>query len=1147
MLSGENKSSPFQAGEQYYSIYTDRNEQFGMLVLFLQEGLQKKEKCLFIIAGPAAGQARKSFWSHGLDLQPFLESGAFSFLSREEACRREGRFDPKHVINMLSSSLQEALQDGYSGLRVVMEMAWISTRFAGTDCLLEFEAGLKQIQPDSRLTVICQYDTQRSKPERLLDVLRTQPRIILDGTCCENPLQENLELIPADLEGNLAGKMYENTVVMLKHHQEMESALREKQEQYTNLLSYLREGVILQKNTGEITVFNESAADILGLSAVEVLGKTRTDLLMIREDGSAFPPELHPSAVTLQTGKPCRDVVMGFKRKSGAVTWINVNTNPIFDTATEKPAAALVSFADITARKQLERALREERQMLEQILSIAAAGINITAANYSLRYVDPAWKKVHGEPAGRKCYEYFMGLNEPCTTCGITTALQTKKRTVREQTLAKEGNRIVEVHTIPFQDVTGEWLVVEFNVDITARKQAEQALRDALKQLDDIIEYSPEAIIVIDSGGRVIAWNKAIAEMTGVSKEDMLGKGDYEYALPFYGKRQPILVDLALLPPEEQSAMLKHNYDFASSKEGTLSGEVYCPETYGGQGAYLYASASQLRDASGNVIGAIETIRDISDRKQTEEAYRESEKKYREILSTMEEGYYEVDLAGNFVFFNDSLCQLLGYQRKELILTSYKKFYECPDEVFQTYNRVYRTGQPEKSADWPVITGDGRRIVIEVSISLRLDEDNEPIGFRGVAKDITARKLAAEKIAAYSRELEELNRQLDEEMDKARQVHERTLPTALPGDRVYNLAAHYQPAQKLGGDFFDVINTGKKLVFYLSDVSGHGLDGAMLSIFIKHTLKSYISTTPQEALRPAEILRHLAEQYSRENYPETFFICIFLAVLDLESRELTYTGAGFQDRPLVQLGNGEKLTLSSRGLFITSYLPVEMLALQERSLLLPEGSIIFFNTDGLTEQRGSGEYYLNRLAGIFYAHAHLPPQLLARVVCEDFKRFNHGSLQGDDDISFLILQIEPANKEKYRLELASDFRELARLQNEVSEIVSSHGHTSSLLTCLLTSCLYELTANAMEHGNSLDPGKKVQVELTVTDDYFLAQVTDQGQGFDWRKKLDKPLDLEGTHERGRGIAMTGICSDWLLYNEEGNQATLLLRTRRANA
>lgn len=267
-------------------------------------------------------------------------------------------------------------------------------------------------------------------------------------------------------------------------------------------------------------------------------------------------------------------------------------------------------------------------------------------------------------------------------------------------------------------------------------------------------------------------------------------------------------------------------------------------------------------------------------------------------------------------------------------------------------------------------------------------------------------KLYTEELVAQTGELERLNNQLEEELNKARQIHEKILPLALPEAEGVSLATHYHPAQKVGGDFYDVIRTGDKLIFYLSDVSGHGLDGAMLSIFVKHTIKNYISFTNPASLGPSQIVSYLARQFGKENYPDEYFICIFVAVLKLPEMELSYCGAGFQDKMLVKLGNGEEKELTGEGLLITSHLPDEMVHYEEERLTLTPGTTIFCNTDGLTEQENNGAYYMERLTEVFYKNAHLAPHLIAEAVLDDFRLFNGGSLQGKDDITFLVLKVE---------------------------------------------------------------------------------------------------------------------------------------------
>ena len=125
------------------------------------------------------------------------------------------------------------------------------------------------------------------------------------------------------------------------------------------------------------------------------------------------------------------------------------------------------------------------------------------------------------------------------------------------------------------------------------------------------------------------------------------------------------------------------------------------------------------------------------------EELRESEQKYRNILESIEEGYYEVDLAGTFTFFNDAMCKIRGHSREELMGMSNRDYMteETAKEVFKAFNKVYTTRKPAKNLEWETIRKDGTKSHVETSASLIKDSEGEPIGFRGIVRDITERKM----------------------------------------------------------------------------------------------------------------------------------------------------------------------------------------------------------------------------------------------------------------------------------------------------------------------------------------------------------------------------------------------------------------------
>jgi two-component system, cell cycle sensor histidine kinase and response regulator CckA len=137
-----------------------------------------------------------------------------------------------------------------------------------------------------------------------------------------------------------------------------------------------------------------------------------------------------------------------------------------------------------------------------------------------------------------------------------------------------------------------------------------------------------------------------------------------------------------------------------------------------------------------------------SELKTVEKALHESEEKYKTIIENIEDGYYEVDIAGSFTFYNDSMCKILGYSKNDLVGLNNRRYMdeENAKKVFNAFNSVYKTGQPYKAFDWELIRKDGSRCYVETSVALRRDSKGQPIGFQGIARDITKRKRAEEAL-----------------------------------------------------------------------------------------------------------------------------------------------------------------------------------------------------------------------------------------------------------------------------------------------------------------------------------------------------------------------------------------------------------------
>jgi PAS domain S-box-containing protein len=300
-------------------------------------------------------------------------------------------------------------------------------------------------------------------------------------------------------------------------------------------------------------------------------------------------------------------------------------------------------------------------------------------ASETLLNVFVAKEEITEGPSSDRWGTWVSGLNpiiDPATGDGIAV--------LGMDVDARDWNMLIFFTSLPI--ITGT-LILLFIVMVFSNMQqrnerekqileeSESILRESEHRLNDIINFLPDATFVIDIEGRVITWNKAMEEMTGVKAGDILGKSNYEYALPFYGTRRPILINLVLEPDSE----IERKYTGGVHKQGTMlitETELRLPD---GTLIFLAARALPISEEDGTVIGAIESIRDITERRITEmalENYSHELTSHAEILQKTNE---KLNLM-NSITRHDILNQLtliLGYL--ELMHEQY------PDPQLQKY------------------------------------------------------------------------------------------------------------------------------------------------------------------------------------------------------------------------------------------------------------------------------------------------------------------------------------------------------------------------------------------------------------------------------------------------------------------------------
>ena len=363
----------------------------------------------------------------------------------------------------------------------------------------------------------------------------------------------------------------------------------------------------------------------------------------------------------------------------------------------------------------------------------------------------------------------------------------------------KQGE-IINLHaTAQYTEVLGKPVYYCIIRDITERKRMQTALRESEKRLADIIDFLPDATFVIDLSGKVIAWNRAVEEITGVKAEDILGKGNYEYALAFYGIRRPMLVDMVF----EFLGDLEKKYNFIKKEGDVFFAEADVPA--GGVQRALWGKARPLYDENGNIVGAIESVRDftelkktrdelamrvrertaelerangalqkeISERKRAEAVLKESEEKYRHFFRTSRDFTFVTSREGKIIDMNDAALELFGYDSlEELRQLQVPDLYVNPQEREELYNEVVECGYTkEYPADLRRKDGSIRHTL--VTAVGQYDENGGLTGLQGTIRDITEQKRNEEELKKYRNKLEVLVAERTRELeDKTKNLEE---------------------------------------------------------------------------------------------------------------------------------------------------------------------------------------------------------------------------------------------------------------------------------------------------------------------------------------------------------------------------------------
>lgn len=537
---------------------------------------------------------------------------------------------------------------------------------------------------------------------------------------------------------------------------ETQERLRRTEERYRELVENANSIILRMDKAGKITFFNEFAQrffgysheEIDGMNAVGAIvaegGATERDLNWMLQD-IGRNPDLYANTI-------CENI-----RRGGEPVWIAWTNKPVYDDG-KRVVGLLCIGNDIGERKRAEDVLRESEEKYRGIIENAVDGVFQSTPGGRFLGVNPALANMcgysspsemiadvrdiardhYGDPENRDRFKKIMEEHGSV-------------RNFEHQIRRKDGSLIwVAITAWAVRDSKGDIVRYEgTHQNITERKQAQEELRAAHRHLLDIIEFLPDATFVIDRDRRVIAWNKAIEVMTGVKKEEMLGRGNYEYSVPFYGEHRPVIIDLVL----EKDDQVVKKYDFVHKEGNTLFVEVFVPNVYRGKGGYLWATASPLFDSEGNVIGAIESIRDTTEQKRIERALQESEERYRTAIESSNDGIAMVKGMVH-AYVNQKFLEIFGFESVDEVVGHPVDITVHKDDKQKVIDINLRRQNKENVPDQYEFRGikkNGETVYVEVSAT-RTTYQGEAISL-AFLRDVTERKtLEAQLLQAHKME-----------------------------------------------------------------------------------------------------------------------------------------------------------------------------------------------------------------------------------------------------------------------------------------------------------------------------------------------------------------------------------------------------------
>ncbi len=660
-------------------------------------------------------------------------------------------------------------------------------------------------------------------------------------------------------------------------------------------------------------------------------------------------------------------------------------------------------YRDVTERERAAEALRAGEERLRLFIRHTPAAVAMFDTDMRYIIASRRWNLDYGlgegNLTGLSHYEVFPEISQEWK--------EIHQRILAGETMRREEDPFpradgsidyVRWENVPWRRDDGSiGGIVMFTEVITGRKLAREALRESRERLDLALKGGDLGLWDWNGATGEVVFDERWAGMLGYTLEEL-----------------PPSVDTwsRLVHPEDMDIITRALTEHLEGSSAMYSTEHRLLTKDGSWRWVLDRGKVVSRDEAGRPLRAVGTHQDVTERKQAEEALRQSQARLAAVLDNAVDGIVTIDTDGNILSVNPAVEHIFGWSRQEmeggpvtrLMVEPYVNQHDGYLRRYLDSGVAHIIGKGGREV--PGRRKDGSTVPLELAVSeVRVGDMRL---FTGILRDITERKQARERLMTAKAELEAKQMRLDEDLAAAGEIQKSLLPQQLPmlGGEL-EIDWLFEPSQRIGGDIFDIFPLDQdKLVAYVLDVSGHGVPSALVTVSVSQTLRpgaGVVNAVARDSLGkptpPAQVMERLNRDFPMERF-DKFFTMVYL-VIDHRSGVVEYCNAGHPP-PLLVRSSGSVERLEVGGMLIGMG---DVARYAGGTVQLEPGDMLLLYTDGVTEYVDENWELFGdeRLEQVARRMAGWHPDEALDQLWASLMRFGQGA-EPEDDISVVCIR-----------------------------------------------------------------------------------------------------------------------------------------------